>query len=249
MSVADGGLGEASSRWVRARSASLRWTRSLGVTLLVIDSDDEGESAFVEELAYSGVSATWCSSPLEALVLFGRVEPAAVVLAQSFNDISSVEMVKVLKDYGAKMLLVGADATDAEGVGPLLAAGATAAVARPYQPQEILARLSSLALEFDVGRLTFGPLELDAQAYDVRIAGRPLAEVPLKEFELLRVLMTHADTVVPTETIRKALWGDDEISPTSNAVAVHIAKLRALLADHARVIRVRGRGYRLVIDP
>jgi len=171
-----------------------------------------------------------------------------VILAPRFDHTSSFEIAKVLKDHGAKILLVGVDVESAASAGQVLVAGAAAAVTRPYRPEEILDRLSALALEFGVGRLTFGPLELDPQAYEVRIDGRPLTGVPLKEFELLRVLMTHADAAVPTEVIRKALWGGDEISPTSNALSVHVAKLRARLADHVRVTRVRGRGYRLAID-
>ena len=248
MSDADSGSDETPIRLARARSASERWRRSLGIEFLVIDSDTEGRDRLVEELADHGVSATWCTSPLEALVLFGRAAPAAVMLAPRFEHISSVELAGVLKQHGAKILLVGVDAASAPSAGQVLVAGAMAAVTRPYRTEEILDRLSALALEVGVGKLTFGPLELDPQAYEVRIDGRPLTGVPLKEFELLRVLMTHGDSAVPTEVIREALWARDEISPASNAVAVHIAKLRARLADHVRVTRIRGRGYRLVID-
>ncbi|MGH3431377.1 MAG: helix-turn-helix domain-containing protein, partial [Thermocrispum sp.] len=68
-----------------------------------------------------------------------------------------------------------------------------------------------------------------------------------KEFELLRLLMTHADHVVTTEQIREALWGSGPTRPSRNAVTVHVRRLRERLGG-AEVLRtVRGLGYRLTL--
>ena len=69
--------------------------------------------------------------------------------------------------------------------------------------------------------------------------------VSLKEFELLRILMLHADRVVTNEEIGLALWGDAPSAPSANAIKVHIRRLRRHLGDESMVRTVRGMGYTL----
>ncbi|HSE55372.1 MAG TPA: winged helix-turn-helix domain-containing protein, partial [Nocardioidaceae bacterium] len=65
--------------------------------------------------------------------------------------------------------------------------------------------------------------------------------------ELLRLLMAHADHVVTQEQIKAALWGEGAAAPSSNAIAVHVGRLRHRLAGVAELRTVRGRGYRLTV--
>jgi DNA-binding response OmpR family regulator len=121
-------------------------------------------------------------------------------------------------------------------------------VSRPYAASEIAARLEAEIQHMEQRvRLSYGPLELDPWAYRVRVGGVVLDSLPLKEFELLRLLMAHADHVVTPEQIKTALWGDGAPGPSSNAITVHVGRLRHRLAGVAELRAVRGRGYRLTV--
>jgi two-component system, OmpR family, response regulator len=235
-----------SARQTRARSADERWTRSAGVQVLIVDGHDEGSDEVVAGLAAEGISVTWCTSAVDALIEYGRLDPDAVIVAPLLDSVDAAEFVKALRRHDSGLVLVGLDAAAADAAGPLFLAGATAAVSRPYDASEVMGRLVALTANLDVRAcLGFGDIELDPRAYEVRIAGCQVESMPSKEFELLRVLMLHGNQVVDTDTIRQALWGSASGAPSSNAVAVHAARLRGRLEGHARVTRVRGRGYRL----
>jgi DNA-binding response OmpR family regulator len=88
-----------------------------------------------------------------------------------------------------------------------------------------------------------GGVELDTGAYLIRVNGKAHT-LPLKEFQLLRLLMEHADTALSTEDITHTVWGPNLAD--SGTLFVHIRRLRrrlgaALGASHIRT--VRGVGY------
>jgi DNA-binding response OmpR family regulator len=232
--------------WSSARGADEGRTRSVGVQLLVVDPDDEGKKSVTSRLGAGGVNVTWCTSAVDALIEFGRIDPDAVVVSPLLGSIDASEFVKAVKRHDSRLVLVAVDAAAAESAGRLFLAGATTAVSRPYDADEVMQRLVEHTRDLDArARITFGDIELDPRAYEVRVAGVPLGGVPLKEFELLRVLMLNGNNLVATDTVLEALWGSAADAPSSNAVAVHAARLRARLAGHARVTRIRGRGFRL----
>lgn len=235
-----------SARWSPERAAGEPW-RSVGAQILVVDPLRDNELS--PRLRDQGVSLTWCESAVDALIEFGRIDPDAVIVAPTPDGLGAVELVTALRQHEARLLLVALDAEAADAAGQLFLAGAAAAVNRPYDATEIMARLVAHTDDLDArARITFGAIELDPRAYEVRLAGCPVGGLPLKEFELLRVLMVHGNHVVPTDVIREALWGNIEDAPSSNAVAVHAARLRNRLEGIARVTRVRGRGYRLSLE-
>ncbi len=77
--------------------------------------------------------------------------------------------------------------------------------------------------------------------------GQPL-HLPLREFELLQYLMSHAEKVVTRAELHEALWGAGA-TPETNTLAVHIRRLRDRLGDDPKdpqlIQTVRGLGYRL----
>lgn len=82
-------------------------------------------------------------------------------------------------------------------------AGVRAAVERPYTASTIwdLLQGSAHALD-DYACVTFGPIELDARAYTVRLHGQRIPDLPLKEFEMLRALLYRAPEVLTNEELR-----------------------------------------------
>lgn len=222
-----------------------RWVASSGLVLLVADPDPREHERLARDLHGKGVETVWCRDGASALVTFGRTEPHAVLVAPWLDKVDAVTVVRTVRAEATIPVMVRVGPEDAEVAGPVLVAGATA-VSSPCRPQELVRLLGNLAPDLAARlRLTYGPLELDPRAYSVRLHGVELADLPLKEFELLRVLMTHADQVVTTEQITRAIWGDAVRPPSPNTIAVHAARLRGRLGEAAVVKRVRGRGYRL----
>ena len=221
------------------------WPRALGPRLLVVDADGQKIS---QELSSTGMQVTCCSSGSDALVSYGKLEPDAVLLSPELPDLSAREVVQTVRRFGSQPILLGVGPADADVAGPIFVAGATAAVARPYVAEEVALRIAGELPELVArAQLSFGPLTLDPGAHTVHLAGEELHGLPLKEFELLRLLMTHADRVVSPTQIRAALWGDADSVPSPNAITVHAARLRSRLQEPVVLRTVRGLGYRLTM--
>ncbi|HWI42596.1 MAG TPA: winged helix-turn-helix domain-containing protein [Nocardioides sp.] len=227
-----------------------RWVERAGAQVLVVDPDEDG-GRLAEEMAGRGVHVTWVGSTTDGLVELGRTDPHAVVVAPRTPGIPVEEFVGVVRRHGSSYVIAGAASVDATAeVGPLLLAGASAVVVRPYAAEplwELLVHAPRSLSEH--ARVEVGPIALDATAYSVRLNGERIADLPLKEFELLRALMLRAPGVVSDEELREALWGTSGRRVGPNTVAMHAARLRTRLAGAAVVRRVRGRGYSLGVEP
>lgn len=230
----------------RARETSRRWGSVPGLVLLVADPETDPHSRLCSELQASGVSCTCCSDGAEALIQYGRLMPDAVVLSAELDVVDAPTVARTIHERSPIPILLGVGAGDVPLAGPVLLAGATATVAHPFAAAEILQRLDAQIPRLSSRtQLTYGPLQLDPRAYTVRLDGEELTDLPLKEFELLRLLMMNADRVVNTDEIRRALWGDVRHATPPNRIAVYVARLRARLGGPTVLRTVRGRGYRL----
>ena len=89
-------------------------------------------------------------------------------------------------------------------------------------------------------------IELDTDSHEVRVSG-DLVSLPLKEFELLALLMENAGRVLPRATLIDRVWGSDYVGDTKT-LDVHVKRLRAKVEDNpshpARIVTIRGLGYK-----
>lgn len=231
-------------RTATARASSLRWTERTGAHLLAVDP--RVDERFRLEMASRGVHVTAVDSTLDGLIEFGRVAPSAVVVAPLTPGISPSRFIETIRAHASPVIIALHEPGDDEAAGELLLAGATAALRRPCSAAdvwEVLER-SATALE-DHGRVSFGPIDLDAAAYTVHIGGERLPDLPLKEFELLMVLMLRAPDVLSNDELREALWGTGSDRPTGNTISAHVGRLRGRLHGTVDIRRVHGRGYAL----
>ncbi|TIC88360.1 response regulator transcription factor [Nocardioides sp. GY 10113] len=231
------------------RSYLHRWAEAAGAQLLVVDPDQERQD-LSDAMAGRGVHVTWVHSTTDALVAFGRTDPHAVVVAPTAHGIPAEEFVTTIRRHGSPYVIAAVDGVAGESAGSLLVAGASTWVSRPYRAGDLWELLVATpgALE-EHAHVTVGPLELDAAAYRVSVAGERQPDLPLKEFELLRALMLRAPEVVSDDELRVALWGPSEESRVSGStIAMHVTRLRARLEGAAEIRRVRGRGYSLTTE-
>ncbi|MFC4061437.1 response regulator transcription factor [Planomonospora corallina] len=215
--------------------------------LLVADP----ESPLVEELAATlqreGVEVLGVPDGAQALLRAGALQPDVVLVSASLPVIGAVEFVRALRLTLTVPVLLGVGEGHAEQAIQALAAGATACVARPYRVPELLPLLQAAVSGESGARRTLavGNVELDIDAYQVRVDGRTV-HLPLREFELLHYLMRNAHRTVTREQIMRHVWNATDTTST-NTIAVHVKRLRARLGDNddQLIQTVRGVGYRL----
>jgi two-component system response regulator RegX3 len=136
-----------------------------------------------------------------------------------------------------------------------LEVGADDYVTKPYRLRELVARMravlrrrpatsSSRTASGDV--LEVGDVRLDPERHEVEIRSEQV-KLPLKEFELLEILLSNAGRVLPRDTLIDRVWGTDYVGDTKT-LDVHIKRLRAKVEKDpsvpTRIVTIRGLGYK-----
>ena len=234
-----------STRETAVRTYLHRWAETAGAHLLVVDPGSES-GGLSDAMAARGVHVTWTRSTVDGLIEFGRLDPQAVVVAPDTPGLPAEDFVAAVMRHGTPYVVAALEHARAGEVAAVMLAGASAVVTRPYSAVQLweLLNRSPRALD-EHAKVAVGVIELDASAYTVAIAGCRIADLPLKEFELLRTLMLRAPGVVTDDELRTALWGSNASRPSGNTIAMHVTRLRNRLGDAADVRRIRGRGYSL----
>jgi DNA-binding response OmpR family regulator len=220
-----------------------------GFLLIVVD-EERAVRDLAGELATHHIDVVISPDPAEALVRIGSLRPDAVLAAADLNPIDSPTVVRALRKELGTPVLLGVGDGDGDHAAAALMLGATACVARPYRPREVLPILRSIrpdTLRVVDSTLAVGGLRLDPASLEAHLFGRPIP-LPMRECRLLQMLMLNAGRVVTREQIKVKLWGSSD-GDASNSVTVHIQRLRSRLGDdpqHPVIIQtVRGLGYRL----
>ncbi|MGB4136933.1 MAG: response regulator transcription factor [Microbacterium sp.] len=131
--------------------------------------------------------------------------------------------------------------------------GADDYVTKPYSSRELLARMRAVLRRaapaeegLDERVLTGGRVELDIDRHTVSVDGE-VVNMPLKEFELLEVLMRNAGRVLTRGQLIDRVWGSDYFGDTKT-LDVHIKRIRSRIEEHpsdpVMLVTVRGLGYR-----
>ncbi|MGA0205275.1 MAG: winged helix-turn-helix domain-containing protein, partial [Ilumatobacteraceae bacterium] len=135
--------------------------------------------------------------------------------------------------------------------------GADDYITKPYRMRELVARMravmrrvsterGSSPAEIDGSILEVGDVSLDPDEHVVRVRGE-LVQMPLKEFELLHLLLANVGRVLARETLIDRVWGTDYVGDTKT-LDVHIKRLRAKIEDEPsdpkRIVTIRGLGYK-----
>jgi len=131
--------------------------------------------------------------------------------------------------------------------------GADDYVTKPYSARELLARMravlrrsASLEADLEDHVLSGGRVTLDIDRHTVAVAGSEIS-IPLKEFELLEVLMRNSGRVLTRGQLIDRVWGTDYFGDTKT-LDVHIKRIRSRIEENpsepALLVTVRGLGYR-----
>jgi two-component system, OmpR family, response regulator RegX3 len=219
----------------------------------------EDEASFVEALTVGlkreGFRVHVAGDGAEALELFEAVKPDLVLLDVMLPKVSGIDVCRQLRKRSqVPIIMVTAKGDEIDTVVGL-EVGADDYVTKPYRLRELVARMravlrrrsSSEHVEVADGEvLEVGDVRLDPGRHEVRVRGEPV-QLPLKEFELLELLLANAGRVLPRDTLIDRVWGSDYVGDTKT-LDVHVKRLRAKVEPDpgapTRIVTIRGLGYK-----
>ena len=222
--------------------------------VLVVEDEESFVDALLIGLKREGFRVEVARDGLEALDMFDIVKPDIVLLDVMLPKISGIDVCRQLRKRSqVPIIMVTAKAAEIDTVVGL-EVGADDYITKPYRLRELVARMRAVlrrapldrAMELTVGALQVGDIGLDPDQHEVLIRGVKTS-LPLKEFELLHILLANAGRVLPRETLIDRVWGNDYVGDTKT-LDVHIKRLRAKIepdpANPEKIVTIRGLGYK-----
>jgi len=223
-------------------------------TVLVVEDEESFVEALVVGLKREGFRVRVARDGLEALEVFDASRPDLVLLDVMLPRMSGVDVCRELRTKSrVPIVMVTAKASEIDTVVGL-EVGADDYVTKPYRLRELVARMRAVLRrappeeesETSADILEVGDVRLDPERHEVVVRGEEIA-MPLKEFEVLELLLDNAGRVLTRETLIDRVWGPHYVGDTKT-LDVHIKRLRAKVEEDpshpTRITTIRGLGYR-----
>lgn len=223
-------------------------------TVLVVEDEPSFVEALRIGLSREGFMVEVAEDGAEALERFDEIDPDVVLLDVMLPRISGIDVCRQLRlRSNVPIIMVTAKGGEIDTVVGL-EVGADDYVTKPYRVRELVARIravlrrspSDRSVELGAGSIQVGEVALDPDEHHVTVAGQAIT-MPLKEFELLHLLLANAGRVLPRETLIDRVWGTDYVGDTKT-LDVHVKRLRAKIepdpANPVRIVTIRGLGYK-----
>jgi DNA-binding response OmpR family regulator len=215
--------------------------------VLVVEDDHEIAQTLQRSLRLDGYEVRIAGDGEEALEQAVAYNPDLVILDLGLPKLDGIEVARRLRaaDDVPILMLTARDAVDARVEG--LDSGADDYLVKPFERQELLARLRALLRRRPPrgsASLMVGDLSLNPDTHEVHRADRPV-ELTQREFELLEYLMRNERIVVARQRLLEEVWGYDPFA-TTNTIEVFVSNLRRKLeaAGEPRLLHtIRGAGY------
>jgi two-component system response regulator RegX3 len=220
--------------------------------VLVVEDEESFSDALSYMLRREGFEAVVAATGPDALAEFDRGGADIVLLDLMLPGLPGTDVCRALRTRSNVpiIMLTAKDAEIDKVVG--LELGADDYVTKPYSARELVARMRAVLRRGSEGEpaadstLAAGPVRLDVDRHVVAVDGHPVA-LPLKEFDLLELLLRNAGRVLTRGQLIDRVWGADYVGDTKT-LDVHVKRLRAKLepdpANPRHLVTVRGLGYK-----
>jgi two-component system response regulator RegX3 len=235
--------------------------------VLVVEDEDSFVEALTLGLEREGFRVHVARDGAEALDVFDDVAPDLVLLDLMLPKVSGVDVCREIRARSdVAIIMVTAKSSEIDTVVGL-EVGADDYVTKPYRLRELVARMRAVlrrkSSERDQAGVTIagvtvaaggdaddvvevGDVSVDHVRHEVLIRGE-LVQLPLKEFELLALLLENAGRVLTRDQLIDRVWGSDYVGDTKT-LDVHVKRLRGKVeldpAHPTRIITIRGVGYK-----
>jgi two-component system, OmpR family, response regulator RegX3 len=226
-------------------------------SVLLVEDEDSFVDALTVGLKREGFRVAVARDGVEALEVFDHVQPDLVLLDVMLPKISGIDVCRQLRSKSnVPIIMVTAKGSEIDTVVGL-EVGADDYVSKPYRLRELVARMRAVLrrrptddggtfsdLPDDV--VSVGDVSVDHQRHEVTIRGAQV-RLPLKEFELLALLLENAGRVLTRDTLIDRVWGSDYVGDTKT-LDVHVKRLRSKVeldpGKPSRIVTIRGLGYK-----
>jgi two-component system response regulator MprA len=215
--------------------------------VLVVEDDEEIADVLRRSLRQEGHEVRTAGDGVAALDAAVEFVPDLVILDLGLPRLDGVEVLRRLRAEGDVPILILTARSETEDRVGGLDSGADDYITKPFERQELLARIRALMRRRPPrgsAQLTVGDLRLNPDTREVTRGDRPI-ELTSREFELLEHLMRNERLVVSRERLLDEVWGYDPTALT-NTIDVFISNLRRKLEEggEPRILHTkRGAGY------
>lgn len=221
--------------------------------LLVVEDEIALQQQLKQALENAGYSVDVAADGEEALFLGTEYAYDLAIIDLGLPKLNGVDLIRQLRakncDYPVLILTARGNWQDkVEG----LEAGGDDYVVKPFQLEEVLARINALlrrAVGLSKPSVTFGPIELDTAAQQVKLNGGSI-ELTSYEYKVIEYLMLHPKEIVSKTLLTEHIY-DQDYDRDSNVIEVFVGRLRKKL-DPKNTLKpietLRGRGYRFALS-
>ena len=222
--------------------------------ILVVDDEQSYRDALAVALQREGFLVETAADGPEAIERFDATRPALVLLDVMLPKISGIDVCRQLRARSrVPIIMVTARNSEIDAVVGL-EVGADDYVSKPFRLRELIARVRAALRRIPVSEpdadpadvIEIGDIRLDTGRHEVFVRGESMA-FPLKEFELLELLLANAGRVLTRDVLIDRIWGPNYFGDTKT-LDVHVKRLRSKIeidpANPKRIVTVRGVGYR-----
>jgi len=224
-------------------------------TVLLVEDEHSFVEALTVGLKREGFRVQVAQDGAEALDMFDAVRPDLVLLDVMLPKVSGIDVCRELRRRSqVPIIMVTAKGSEIDTVVGL-EVGADDYVTKPYRLRELVARMRAVLRRRSADLTTtstsgevleVGDVRLDPERHEVEVRGTQV-RLPLKEFELLEILLANAGRVLPRETLIDRVWGADYVGDTKT-LDVHVKRLRTKVEEDpslpSRIVTIRGLGYK-----
>lgn len=221
------------------------------VRLLVVDDDDDVRQMLARLLSAEGFRVSEATTGEEVVEALATRPPDLIVLDVMLRHQNGFDLLTSIRRNHETpvILLTGRDRESDRVLG--LRLGADDYVVKPFSPDELVARISSVLRRSNSnhqpkGIMEFGPLSIDPTTREVHLSGE-LVETTAKEFDLLAFLARSPKQVFTREQLLAQVWGSSSSWQDAGTVTEHVRRIRRKLCEDGGedwIRTVRGIGYR-----
>lgn len=222
--------------------------------VLIADDDPQLVRALRITLTAHGYEVVAAPDGASAITLAAQENPDIVVLDLGMPRLNGIEVIEALRGWTSAPIIVVSGRTGSVDKVEALDAGADDFVTKPFQVDELLARLRALARRSTTGpsaaTVRFGDVQIDLSTRSVTRGGTRIHLTPT-EWRMLEFLARNPGALVTRQTLLKEIWASEQVSD-SGYLRLYMSQLRKKLeADPSRprhLLTEQGMGYRLLTD-
>ena len=223
--------------------------------VLVVEDERSLREPLVYLLEKEGYEVIEAEDGAKALTLFESVGADIILLDLMLPEVNGNEVCRVIRQTSSVpiIMLTAKDSEIDKVVG--LEIGADDYVTKPYSTRELLARMKAVLRRkvepavVSTGLLEAGSIRMDVERHIVTVNGNKVS-MPLKEFELLELLLENVNRVLTRGQIIDRVWGSNYYGDTKT-LDVHIKRIRSKIEDDparpVHLLTVRGLGYKFEV--